>query len=323
MQAITFNKYDGISSLMLKNIDVPAPKNDEVLVKVHCSSVNSWDYDYIIGKPRIYRLLFGLFKPKYPIPGIDIAGVVEAVGADVTRLNVGDEVFGDISGSGFGAFAEYACAKEEYLAIKPKQMSFQEASVLPHAGVLALQSMYKFKHLQPGMQMLINGAGGCVGPYLIQMAKQKGAIVTVVDTEAKFDMLRTLGADHFIDYKKEDFTRSGKKYDFIVELLAYRSIFAYKKCLKDHGVYTVVGGKPRRLIQTAIFGPLITKITGKRMCIMAQYPHYKHLNTLSEMYVSGQLKTQINHTFELSEVGKAVKMIGEGKLLGKAVIRIV
>ena len=219
MKAIVYHKYSPPDVLELNEVEKPTPKDDEVLIKIHAASVNSWDWDLLRGKPFVNRLLFGLLKPKINILGVDIAGQVEAVGRNVKRFEPGDEVFGDISGCGFGAFAEYVCARENVLALKSTSMTFQEAAAVPQAAVLALQGLRDKGQIQKGQKVLINGAGGGAGSFAVQIAKSFGAEVTGVDSTGKLDMMRSIGADQVIDYTQEDFTKNGQVYDLILDVV--------------------------------------------------------------------------------------------------------
>lgn len=322
MKAILHTKYGSPSQLEYSEVGIPSPKANEVLVKVKASSINSWDYDLVTGKPRIYRLLFGVFKPKNRIIGIDIAGLVEAVGSEVQSFKVGDEVFGDISDSGFGAFAEYACAPERLLAIKPKNATFEQAAALPHGGVLALQSVEFKADLNQNHHVLINGAGGSTGPLALQMAKNIGATVTCVDTAEKFDLLKSLGADYVFDYRKEDYTKHTAKYDLIIDLMAFKSVFKYKKALTSNGSCTIVGGAVLRILQAAIVGSLISKLTTKKIGILIHKPGRENLNKLTQLFENEQLKVIIDKTYPLNRVPEAIQYLGDGLLKGKLVINI-
>ena len=215
MRAIIYTKYGSPDQLHPGEMAKPIPRKNEVLIKVQAASINSWDWDLLKGKPVLVRLLGGLSKPKHQVLGADIAGIVESVGPDVKSLQPGDAVFGDIAGSGFGGFAEYATASEKLLAKIPAGMSMEQAACLPQAGLLALQGLRYKKPLTTGQQLLINGAGGAVGTLALQFAKYIGATVTCVDKEEKSDTLLSLGADHFIDYQKQDYTAMGIQYDYI------------------------------------------------------------------------------------------------------------
>ena len=253
MKAMVYGKYCSPAVLRLEEVQKPAPDDDEVLIRVHASSVNSWDWDLVRGRPYLARI--GAFrKPRYKILGADIAGRVEAVGRGVRRFQAGDEVFGDISGCGWGGFAEYVCARADVLALKPPSMTFEEAASLPQAGLLALQGLRTYGEPLPGQRVLINGAGGGVGTFGIQVAKSLGAEVTGVDIAEKFDVMRSVGADHVIDYMREDFTRGGQRYDLILDVTAQRSMFDYRRALTPRGVYVGVGGATGRMLQGGAAG---------------------------------------------------------------------
>ncbi|MBL6447947.1 NAD(P)-dependent alcohol dehydrogenase [Fulvivirga sp. 29W222] len=318
MRAIVYRKYGNHDVLKVEEVNKPAPKDNEILVKVKATSINSWDWDLITGKPYVYRLLFGLFKPRHTIIGSDVAGVVVAVGKKVKRLKVGDEVFGDISDSGFGGFAEYACARESALAIKPSTMSYEEAAALPQAGVLALQGLRSCGGIKAGYKVLINGAGGGVGTLAIQMAKLRGAEVTAVDRAEKLDPLRSLGADHLIDYDKEDYTKRGEQYDLVLDVIARRSILDYRSALKPKGALVVVGGAISTLLSVGILGSWLVK--PKQMRLLVHAPNYEDLGILSEMFEQGELRPVIDKVYTLDKASEAVKYFGEGKFLGKIVM---
>ena len=228
MKAIVCTKYGPPNVLQLKEVEKPTPKDNEVLVKVHAASVNDWDWGLLRGKPFVNRLLFGLLKPKNKILGSDIAGRVEAVGRNVKQFQPGDEIWGDLSECGFGTFAEYVCVPENALRLKPASMTFEEAAAVPTAAVVALQGLRDKGQIQPGQKVLINGAGGGMGTFAVQIAKSFGAEVTGVCSTRKLDMMRSIGADQVIDYTHKDFTKSGQRYDLILDVVAYRSIFEYK-----------------------------------------------------------------------------------------------
>lgn len=299
---------------------MPTPKKGEVLIKVHAASVNSWDWDLLRGKPKIYRLLFGLFKPRNPIIGSDVAGTIEGTGADVTDFQLGDAVFGDISGSGFGAFAEYVCAPARLLAKKPKAISFEQAAAMPQAGLLALQGLRQ-GHIEKAQTVLINGAGGGAGTFAIQMAKWWGAEVTAVDHGNKFDLMTSLGADHLLDYTKEDFTKSGITYDLILDMVSNHGISDYKRVLSPQGSAIIVGGIPSKLISFGLFGWWIAK--PKTVAIMPQKLNRQDLETLAEMLRREQIKPVIDKIYPLEEIAQAIQYLGEGLVKGKVIIRIV
>jgi len=321
MKAIVYHKYGFPEVLNLEEVRTPTPRDDEVLIKVHAVSLNSWDWDLLRGRPLIFRLLFGFPKPKYKILGCDIAGRVEAVGRNIKKFQPGDEVFGDLSGCGWGGFAEYACAQEKALAIKPAGMTFEQAAAIPQAGVLALQGIQDYGKVKKGYKVLLNGAGGGVGTFAIQIARSLGAEVTAVDRSEKLEFLRSLGADFVMDYTVEDFTKIGEQYDLILDVVGSRSIFDYNKALNTKGLYLMVGGKVSLLFQMLFLGSLMSKKAGKKMRILAHKPN-KDLEHLKELFESGKVLPVIDSVYSLSEVPEALRHLGEGKALGKVVITL-
>jgi len=243
MKASVFTQYGSPDFIELKEVEKTMPKDNEVLVKVVAASINSWDWEILMGKPFVNRLMAGLLKPKrVKILGCDIAGRVEAVGKNVKLLQPGDEVFGDLSGCGWGGFADYVCPPENALALKPARMKFEQAAAVPQAALLALQGLRDKGQIQFGQKVLINGAGGGVGTFAVQMAKSFGAEVTGVDSTEKLDTMRSVGADQIIDYTLEDFTQNGQHYDLILDVAARHSIFDYQRSLSSRGNYVMVGG---------------------------------------------------------------------------------
>ena len=322
MKAIVFHRHGSPENLHLEEVDTPAPKDDEVLVKVHVATVNDWDWGILRGKPLANRVMYGLRKPKkVKILGLDIAGKVEAVGKDVTRFKTGDDVFGDLSTSGFGGFAEYVCARESSLTLKPASMAFEQAAAIAHVGVLGLQGLRYKGEVQPGQRVLMNGAGGGLGTLVVQIAKSLGAEVTAVDTGAKLDMLRSLGADHVIDYTKEDFTRNGKQYDLIVDVAAYRSIFDYRRALDRDGIYRVIGGSTPRIMVTMLLGPIISTLGSKKMGVVLHKAN-KDMADIIELFEAGNAVPVIDRRYPLSEVPEAVGYFGEAQAQGKIIINI-
>ncbi len=318
MKAIVYNKYGNTENLKLEEVQKPEPKENEVLIKVAAAAVNSWDWDRVRGRPYVLRFE-GLTKPKYPIIGCDVAGIVEHVGADVKRLKVGDEVFGDLSTGAWGGFAEYVCADENVLAIKPENMSFEDAAAIPQAGVLALQGLKK-GGIRSGMKILINGAGGGVGTIGLQIAKHYGAEVTCVDKAEKLDLLKNLGADEVIDYKTTDFRDMGIQYDLILDNVASPPLSKYCGALKADGKFIVIGGKSGMIFRVIVFGKMIKRFRGKEFSLLLHKPNREDLVELSELYLAGKMKPVIGHRFELSETPEAIKLIADGDVIGKAVI---
>lgn len=319
MKAMVYEKYGSTDVLTLQDIERPVPKSNEVLVKVHSASVNSWDWDLLRGKPFLARL-GGLSKPQYKILGADIAGRVETTGKDVKNLIPGDEVFGDISWCGWGGFAEYVCVNEEALSLKPPTMSFDEAAAIPQAGILALQGLRYKGQLEDGQKVLINGAGGGVGTFALQIAKIHSAEVTCVDTSTKLDMLKSMGADYLIDHTQEDFVKNGRKYDLILDVVGNRSIFYYKRLLNHKGKYVMVGGSFSLILQLLFFGPFIYKREEKNMGILIHKPNKKDQNFLCELFVAGKVIPVIDRRFPLSQLAEAILYLGEGRAKGKVVI---
>ncbi len=321
MKAIVYTKYGPPDVLELKEVEEPKPKDNEVLVKVHAASINPWDWEILRGTPFVNRLLFGLLKPKIKILGADMAGRVEAVGKDVKQFQPGDEVFGDLSGCGWGGFAENVCARENALALKSANMTFEEAAAVPQAAVMALQGLRDKGQIQPGQKVLINGAGGGVGTFAVQIAKSFGAHVTGVDSTRKLDMMRSIGADQVIDYTGEDFTKNGQHYDLILDVSAYHSVFDYKRALSPKGIYVLVGGSSARIIQTMFLGPWISMTGSKKMGILMHKPN-KDLAFLKELFEAGKVVPIIDRRYPLSEVTEAFRYFGEGHVRGKIVITV-
>ena len=322
MKAIVYTKYGSPDVLQLKEVDKPTPKENEVLVKVHAASVNSWDWDLLRGT---FQGRIGAFrKPKFKILGCDIAGKVVAIGKNVKSFKPGDEVFGDISGFSvrdFGGVAEFVCAREDILALKSTKMTFVQAAAIPQAAVLALQGLRKGQ-IQPGQRVLMNGAGGGVGTFAVQLAKSFEAEVTGVDSTKKLDMVRSIGADHVIDYTQEDFTKNGQRYDLILDVVAHRSIFDYKRALSPKGMYGVIGGSTARVSQVMLLGPLISKTGSKKMGILMHKPNKKDLNYMKDLFEAGKVKPIIDRRYQLSEVPEAMRYFRSGKIVGKLVITV-
>jgi len=322
MKAIVYTEYGPPEDVLeLKEVEKPTPKEDEVLVRVHAASVNHTDWHLLTGEPFVARLWSGLLKPKHKIPGGDIAGRVEAVGRNVKQFQPGDEVFGDKAACGWGCFAEYVCVPENALALKPASITFEEAAAVPQAAVLALQGLRDKRQIQPGQKVLINGAGGGAGTFAVQIAKSFGAEVTGVDSTSKLDMMRSIGADKVIDYTKEDFTKNGQRYDFILDFAAYHSIFDYKRALSPKGIYVMVGGSTAAFLQTVFLGPWISMTTGKKMSLLAHKPN-KDLAFMKELFEAGKVVPVIDRRYPLREVAEALRYFGEGHAKGKIVITL-
>jgi len=320
MKAMVYTKYGTPDVLQLKEVEKPGPEDNEVLIKVHAASVNSWDWDLLRGTPFVNRLMFGLLKPKV-ILGCDIAGRVEVVGRNVKQFQPGDEVFGDLSGCGWGGFAEYVCARENALALKPACLTFEQAAAVPQAALLALQGLRYKGQIQPGQKILINGAGGGVGTFAVQMAKSLGAEVTGVDSTQKLEVVRSLGADHVIDYTQEDFTKNGKPYDMILDVAGFRSIYDYRRALGPGGVYVMIGGSSALVFQLMFLGPWISMVGSKKMGILLHKPN-KGLDFITGLFEAGKVEPVIDRRYPLSEAADALRYFGAGLARGKVVITL-
>jgi NADPH:quinone reductase-like Zn-dependent oxidoreductase len=320
MKAVVFTKYGSPDVLELKEVNKPTPEDDEVLVRVHAASLNEWDWAALHGVPFVNRLMFGLLYPKKQILGSDIAGRIEAVGRNVRQFQPGDEVFGDLSGH-WGGFAEYVCAREDALALKAPGMTFEQAAAIPQAAMLALQGLRAMGRIQPGQRLLINGAGGGVGTFAIQIAKLYGAEVTGVDSAGKLDLLRSLGAAHVIDYTQEDFTRSGQLYDLILDVKTTRSILDCARALSPNGTYVTVGGSMTRLFQALVLSPWISMTQNKKFRLLALKPN-KGLAHMTELFEAGKVVPVIDGPYKLSEVPDAFRYFGKGRHRGKVVIAL-
>jgi NADPH:quinone reductase-like Zn-dependent oxidoreductase len=319
MKAVVVKRYGTPDVLELRDVAKPTPKADEVLVRVHAASVNDWDWEMLRGTSFLIRILNGLFTPKVRIIGCDIAGSVEAVGENVKAFQPGDEVYGDLSMCGFGAFAEYACAPEAALARKPPRMTFEQAAAIPQAGMLAVQGLIDVGRIRSGQKVLLNGAGGGVGTFALQLARLHDVEVTVVDKAGKLDMLRAMGADHLMDYLEEDFTRNGKCYDLILDVKTNRSPFAYARALNPHGTYVTVGGSIPRLLQALALSPLISRLSNKHVR-MVGLKQNKDLAYMNELFEAGKLVPVIDRAYELADVPEAFRLFGAGDHKGKIIV---
>ena len=319
MKAIVYEKYGTPDVLQLKEAAKPVPGEDEVLVKVHAASINDWDLGLLYGD-FINRMLNGLRKPRRNILGSDIAGKIETVGKKVKRFKAGDDVYGDLSGQ-WGGFAEYVCAPEKSLSLKPAAMSFEEAAAIPQAAMLAVQGLIDKGKIKQAQKVLINGAGGGVGTFAIQIAKLYGAEVTGVDKATKLEMLRSIGFDHVIDYTQEDFTKNGQRYDLILDVKTDRSMFKYTRALSRNGVYITVGGSMGRLFQGLLLSPWISMIHKKHIRIVALKQN-KDLLYMNELFEASKVKPVIDRPYKLDEVHEALKIFRKGDHKGKIVITV-
>ena len=330
MKAIIQEKYGAPGNLKLVEVDKPIPGDNEVLVKILAASLNAADLETLRGVAMVR--LASPRRPMHKIPGSDIAGRVEAIGKNAKLFKPGDEVYVDLSGCGFGAFAEYACAPEDVLVPKPIGMSFVEAAAYPQAAVIALQGLceapfgysqqYK-RPVQPDQHVLINGAGGGMGTFAVQIAKYFGAEVTGVDSAEKLELLRSLGADHVIDYTQKDYTKLGERYDLILDVAAHRSIFSYSRALNPGGKFIMVGGSTIRLLQVLTLGKLMSRSDDKAIGINSWKANNKEdLVFLEELFDAGRVKPVIDKTFPLKQVPDAFRYLEDKPHFGKIVITI-
>lgn len=324
MKAFTVSTYgDPEEVVKLVEESNPSPTGDQVLLKVKTAPINDYDWSVVSGTPFSYRLLFGLSKPrkKFRRLGMEVAGVVEELGPECTKFGVGDAVYGDTSNHEFGSFSEYLCVSEQALTAKPVEMSFEDAAAIPHAAMLAYQGLIDLGNIKEGQQVLINGAGGGMGTFAVQIAKTFRAEVTGVDKAAKFESLKTLGYDHVIDFEKEDFTKNGKKYDLILDARTTRSPWAFPRSLVKGGRFITVGGRSRRLIQILLFNGLIKLFTGKTIKILGLRAN-KYLEQINELYKQGLIKPLIDGPYPFEETPKRIKYFGSANHKGKVVITV-
>jgi NADPH:quinone reductase-like Zn-dependent oxidoreductase len=322
VKAVVCTAYGPPEGLQLQEVEKPTPKEDEALVRVHAASVNAADVEILRGT---WAARFGgPLRPQHKIPGSDIAGTVEVVGGNVKQLQPGDEVWGDLSFPyGYGTFAEYVCVSESALALKPASMTFEEASTYPQSALISLQTLRDRGRIQPGQKVLINGAGGGMGTFAVQMAKYFGAEVTGVDSARKLEMLRSIGADHVIDYAQEDYTKSGRRYDLILDVVAHRSVFDYRRALSADGIFLIVGGSLTTFLQVLVLGALISRMGSKKLGLNAYDANNKEdLAFLAEFFESGKVVPVIDRCYPLSEVPEALRYLEEGHVLGKVVITV-
>jgi NADPH:quinone reductase-like Zn-dependent oxidoreductase len=320
MKAVIAPKYGGPEILELKDVEKPSPKQNEVLVKVNAASLNASDFEILRGAWSA-RFLSPL-KPKYKIPGSDVAGIVEAIGEEAMEFKPGDEIVGDLFMHGHGAFAEYVCASEKAFTKKSPHMTFEEAATYPQAAIIALQALRGKKQIEPGHKVLINGGGGGMGTFGIQIAKHYGAEVTGVDSARKLELMQSIGADHVIDYREEDFIKRGQSYDVIVDTVARRSLSEYKRVLNPRGLFVMVGGSRSAIFQAAFLGPYHSRDEEKHLSLNVWGKPYnkEDMGFLEELFVAGAVVPVIDRFCPLSKVPKALRYLEEGLALGKVVI---
>lgn len=323
MKAIVFTEYGSPDVLELKEVEKPTPREGEVLVRIHAAAVTFGDPAVVRGEPYIVRLWSGLRAPKVQIPGKEMAGVVEAVGQQVKQFKPGDEVYGDLSDCGWGAFAEYVAVPESVLAPKPANVSFEEAAAVPESARVALQGLRDKGGIQAGQKVLINGASGGVGSFAVLIAKAYGAEVTAVCSTRNLDSARANGADHVIDYTKEDFTQNGQQYDLILGCNGYHSLLDYRRALRPGGRYVATGGTMGQIFQAMLLGPLVSLAGDKTLGSLGEVKQEREdLVVMKKLLEEGKVKPFIERRYPLSETAEALRYIGEGHAQGKVVITI-
>jgi NADPH:quinone reductase-like Zn-dependent oxidoreductase len=326
MKAVVYTSYGPPDVLEIRDIKKPAPTDDQVLIKVHAAAVNPYDWHFIRGTPYVMRMMMGgLRKPKDPRIGVDYAGTIEAVGNNVTQFKAGDEVFGNRT----GAFAEYVCARaDRTIALKPANMSFEQTAGVPVAGLTALQGLRDHGKVQPGQKVLINGASGGVGTFAVQIAKALGAEVTGVCSTRNVDLVRSLGADHVVDYTKEDFTKSDQRYDVILDNVGTQPLSGFRRVLKPNGICVIIGGggpndgkwvgPMARPVKAKLMSPFISQ----KMGMMLAQGNRDDLNVLADLMQSGKVTPVIDRTYPLSEIREAVRYVETGRARGKVIITL-
>jgi NADPH:quinone reductase-like Zn-dependent oxidoreductase len=322
MKAFIRDRYGPPDVLELRDLLLPAAAAGEVLVRLRAASLNQADLDYLYGRPMLTRMGTGFRRPRNAGLGLDAAGVVEAVGSAVTMFRPGDEVFGDLTVFGYGAFGEFACASEKAWALKPSNMTFEEAATVPQSGILALQNLRGKRRIEPGDRVLVNGASGNVGPFAVQIAKAFGAHVTGVSRTSKVDLVREIGADEVIDYTVEDYTQGGQRFDWILDIAGNHSLLECRRALKPHGVYVLIGGPMRRIFGALLLGPVISLAGNRKMGIQMDWKPFRQQDVamLREMIEAGKIRPVIDRRYGLEQVPDALRYLESGEARGKIVI---
>jgi NADPH:quinone reductase-like Zn-dependent oxidoreductase len=326
MKAAVLDRYGTPDVVRLEEVDALVPRDGEILVRVHVASVNRADLDGIEPRPQFIRLFLGLRAPRNHRVGIDVAGVVEAVGPGVTRFQTGDRVFADLYPTGGGAFAELACAPERRFQPIPDALSFEEAATLPHSAILAIQGLRqrRGRAVKAGDKVLIVGASGNVGPFAVQIAKSRGAEVTGVCSTAKLEFVRSLGADHVIDYSAVDYTAIGERWDWILDTDSHHSILRNRRALRPNGVYVTLGGPALPIVSALVLGPLITLAGSRHMGLLLSWKPFDPADvaTLQDLFAAGKVKPAIDRRYPLAEVVDALRYVDERRSMGKVVITV-
>lgn len=318
MKAIVYTEYGSPDVLRLEEVEKPVPKDGEVVIKVHAAAVNALDWHFVRGEPRLFRPMIGLRRPKFTRLGVDVAGEVETVGKGVSGLGPGDLVYGTCR----GAFAEYAWTKQDRLVPKPANLSFEEAAAVPIAGFTALQALRDAGKIRPGQRVVIDGAGGGVGSFAVQIAKAFGTEVTAVCGSGNLDRMRALGADHVVDYTRDDFTRNGQRYDFILGANAYHSLLDYRRALAPKGTYAMTGGGGAEMLQTMLLAPLLSLAGSRKLGMKGAKAKQQDLLVLKEMLEAGKIRPVIDRTYKLGETAEAIRYMEAGHVKGKVIITV-
>jgi len=321
MKAMVYSQYGSLEVLKLEQVEKPVPQENEVLIKVKAASVTFGDLAAVNGEPFMVRFTLGLRQPKYKILGKDVSGVIETSGGNVKRFEPGDEVFGDLSACGWGAYAEYVCVPENVLALKPVNNSFEQAAAVPESAVVALQGLRDKGHIQSGQKVLIYGASGGIGTFAVQIAKSYGAEVTGVCSTRNIELVRSLGAEHVIDYTQEDFTQNGQRYDLILATAGYRSIFDYRWALNPTGKYVATGGSMAQIFQPMLLGPWLST-GGRKMSSLAMMPNINDLVEVKKLIEAGKVVPVIDRSFPLHELPEALRYYAAGHSRGKVIITV-
>ncbi len=317
MKAIVYLKYGSPDVIQFKDVEKPTPKDDEVLIRIQAASVNAYDWHFLTADIFLIRLMGGgLLKPKYTRLGADVAGWVETVGKNVKQFQPGDKVFGMVKGS----FAEYTTAPESSVALMPINSSFDEAAAIPMAAITALQGLRDEGHIKAGQKVLINGASGGVGTFAVQIAKSFGAEVTAVCSPRNLEQARSIGADHVIDYTKEDFTKKGQRYDLVFAANGYHTLSAYKRTLTPQGIYVMAGGTTAQIFQSMLLGSIMSESGGRKMGGVSATGSQNDLDILKGLFESGKIKSVIDRRYPLHDAAEALRYLGEGHARGKIVI---
>ena len=321
MKAIELTKYGAPENLQMKEVEKPLPKENEILIKIHATSVSSGDARMRRADPFIIRLIFGFKRPRKSVLGVVVAGEIEATGKNVSNYKIGDQVFGS-SGMSFGAHAEYVSVPEDaVLALKPTNMTYEEAAAIPFGGTASLHFL-RIANIQPGQKVLIYGASGALGTMAVQLARNYGAEITAVCSTSNIELMKSLGADKVIDYTQEDFTQNGKFYDRILDVKTDRSVFDYRRALSSNGIYVTVGGNSARILQLVLLGSLMSMTGSKQLSLIMHKPN-RDLNILKELFESGKMKPVVDRCFALNATAEAFQYFGAGHFKGKVVISIV